>query len=99
MDRGEYAGAFDVLPSETVIIEKRLIDKVDRAVGQRAPDHARDRVDDEPKPVLGSLDFVESAFQRRSRLVLLGNVHHRSDELDTARFIAQGMRHSVHILD
>src|ERR1700682_5760907 len=99
MERGQYAVAVEVSPSETVILHPRLIDEINGAVRQSAPDHARDRVDDEPEPILRPLDFVKSPFQCRSRPVLLGNVHHRSDALDAGRFIAQGMGHGMDTLD
>src|ERR1700681_1287576 len=52
MERGQYAVGVKVSPSETVILHPRLIDEINGAVRQSAPDHARDRVDDEAEPIL-----------------------------------------------
>src|ERR1700730_13146433 len=52
MERGQYTAAVKASPNEAVILQPRLIDEINGAVRQGAPDHARNRVDNEPEPVL-----------------------------------------------
>ncbi len=89
---GQIVGMTCVTPSPTEQlfqgptgeVHETLIDEVDGSVGQGAPGMCGNRVDDPPDSSFG--------------LLCRGDVHHRSDELDEARFVAQGMSDDMDML-
>src|SRR6266403_1891084 len=83
----------------TVELQPTLVEKVDRAIGLSSPDVGGNCVDNEQEAILGLLEFGKSLFQSRSRLVLLGDVHHRPNKLEFARLISFGMSHNMDMFD
>src|SRR5258708_31069521 len=65
MDRGHQStsGRQLVPRGATEIAQPRLIDEIERAVGETAPDKTGDRIDHQPKAILRLLDLVERLFQ------------------------------------
>ena len=83
----------------TDVLQQRSIAEIDLPVGPCAPDHRRDGVDHELELSLRLLDLAESPFQGGPRFLMLSHVHHRTRELEAARFIAQGTSHDVDVPD
>src|SRR5882672_4338025 len=82
MNRGRPVPAYRLFQGKARVLQPAIVEEVDRAVGQRAPNDGRDHVDDKPEPILASPQRVLAAlrFDRHAR-----HLHRHVDQLDVLR--------------
>src|SRR5262249_24730995 len=88
-----------LLRRETRIIKPASVEDFGGAVGERAPRQCGDSVESKSKPVFRLLDFSKGLLQGISSLMLLSNIHCRSNALKIARFISHRMSDNMDMFD
>ena len=98
MDRVAPAPAACRFSGKDRIVQPTLVLEFRRPIRQSAPHLRRYRVDDRSKLSFLFLDVSERLFQGHSRLVLLGDVHHRANKLTFVQLIPFGMTHDAQMV-
>src|SRR6266849_4891587 len=79
------------------MIEVWLIEEIGCPVGSGAPHQGRDGIDDQPKAILGFLDFFESLFQCLLCSIFSRNISNGPNKLDATRRASRGASHGMDI--